>query len=198
MENTKICSICPDPKPLTEFNKFQAAKDGHQAYCKECSRTKVKAWRLANQERRRQYEKQYQSDHKDFYYQQGVLYRATHVEKILEVRRDYAASNPERCMWYDAKKRAKKRNVPLTIKHTDIIIPEYCPILGIKLERNLKGGKPLDSSPALDAIIPNKGYVRGNIAVISHRANRIKTDASLEELERVTEWLRKVTQEQPS
>jgi hypothetical protein len=195
MENTKICSSCHDSKSLIEFSLFTAAKDGHQAYCKKCATDNLKIWQQKNLEKRQQYQKQYQADHKEFYYQQGVLYRETHVEKILEVRRSYAAANPERCMLYDAKKRARKRNVPLTIKHTDIVIPEFCPILGIKLERNLNGGKPLDSSPALDAIIPDKGYTPENIAVISHRANRIKTDASLEELEKVIEWLRKVTQE---
>lgn len=193
MKNTKTCSTCNLDKPLTDYNIFTAAKDGHQAYCRDCASVKIKAWRESNVEKRRQYEKQYQEDHKDFYYQQGVLYRQNNVDKILDVRRKYAEANPQRCMWYDAKKRAKKRNVPLTIHHTDIVIPEYCPVLGIKLERNLYGRKPADCSPALDAIVPSKGYVLENIAVISHRANRIKTDASLAELEKVTEWVRKVT-----
>jgi hypothetical protein len=47
------------------------------------------------------------------------------------------------------------------------------------------------ASPTLDKIIPELGYVRGNIAVISHRANRIKSDATLAEVLKLAAWLEK-------
>lgn len=195
----KQCRWCKETKPTSEFNKMAKSSDGHQAYCRECGRSNVRQWRSENVDRRKKYEKEYQAAHKEQYYQYGVAYRAKNVEKVRAVRKEYAIYNPERCMINDAKKRAKKRNVPITITYQDVFIPEYCPVLGIKLERNINGGRPTDNSPALDAIIPSRGYVPGNIAVISHRANRIKTDASLQELELVTAWVRKVTQsEEPS
>lgn len=76
---------------------------------------------------------------------------------------------------------------------TDIVVPERCPILGINLVRGVGQRTYLDSSPSLDRIIPAKGYVRGNIAVISMRANRIKSDATLDELRSVVAFLERNT-----
>ena len=70
-----------------------------------------------------------------------------------------------------------------------MIVPEYCPILGIKL----KSGKEssIDSSPSLDRIIPEMGYVRGNVHVISNKANTIKNNASPEEIMKVAIYFKK-------
>ncbi|QOC54153.1 hypothetical protein [Caulobacter vibrioides] len=89
-----------------------------------------------------------------------------------------------------ARSRAKAAGVPATIIAADIVIPSHCPVLGIPLFRRLgrKGG--CDNSPSLDRIVPEFGYVPGNIVVVSRRANRIKNDATLEELERVADFYR--------
>jgi hypothetical protein len=63
-----------------------------------------------------------------------------------------------------------------------------CPILGIKLEWGEVGG--LNSSPSLDRKDPTLGYTKGNVAFISQRANRLKQDASLAELERIIAYLK--------
>jgi hypothetical protein len=60
--------------------------------------------------------------------------------------------------------------------------------LGIPLERT--GMNNRDSSPSLDCIVPSLGYIPSNIAVISYRANRIKNDSNLEELESLVIWLK--------
>ena len=91
-------------------------------------------------------------------------------------------------MWYSARKRATKAEVPFDISLDDIVIPEICPVLGIKLQVNRGCGfKP--TSPSLDRKIPSVGYVKGNVRVISYRANEIKRDATLEELEKVIRYL---------
>lgn len=90
-------------------------------------------------------------------------------------------------MWERAKHRAGAADVPFDIEPCDIIIPELCPILGIKMEAcKSKMGA---FSPSLDRIIPELGYIKGNIAVISYRANTIKNNATPEELRRVADWL---------
>jgi hypothetical protein len=91
-------------------------------------------------------------------------------------------------LYWHALKRAKRLNIPFTITRTDIKIPEHCPVLGIKLEH----GKNImcESSPTIDRIIPHLGYTPGNIAVISARANRIKSDATVEELEKILAFMR--------
>ena len=101
-------------------------------------------------------------------------------------------------LWTRARKRADDQGVPFTITHDDISIPETCPVLGIKLEhataetQSRKGmGGFHNASPTLDKIIPELGYVPGNIAVISWRANRLKCDGTLEEVEALVEWMRK-------
>jgi len=107
-------------------------------------------------------------------------------------------------MWARAKQRAADQGVPFTIAHEDIVIPESCPVLGIRLEhataetQSRKGmGGFHDASPTLDKIIPELGYVPGNIAVISWRANRLKGDGTLEEIEAVAAWMRAQKKGQP-
>lgn len=89
-----------------------------------------------------------------------------------------------------AKQRAKKRNVEFSILKEDITVPEVCPILGMKLEMNNgsgAGGK--DNSYSLDRIDQSKGYIKGNVQVISHKANSMKFTASREELLLFAKWI---------
>lgn len=75
---------------------------------------------------------------------------------------------------YNALKcRAKKEGIPFNITLEDLEIPEVCPVLGIPLkgwsENNVGGYK--DDSPSIDKFIPELGYVKGNVSVISFKAN---------------------------
>lgn len=99
-------------------------------------------------------------------------------------------NNLERHMIYSARRRAKKYNVPFALSHTDIHVPKVCPVLGIRLKSGV--GRSTDNSPTLDRIRPHRGYVKGNVAVISSLANRIKTDATLEQVEKVLRWMKKL------
>ena len=101
-------------------------------------------------------------------------------------------------MYYNAKKRAKDKGVPFEITREDIVVPTHCPILGIKLERGIGARNYVDTSPSLDRIVPEKGYVVGNIAVISMRANRIKNDATTDELRSVLAFVERMTDCVPS
>lgn len=91
-------------------------------------------------------------------------------------------------MWTQAKYRAKRKSLSFDILKEDLVIPEFCPVLGIKLEPH-KGRKG-DSSPSLDRVDSTKGYTKDNIQVISNRANHIKNNASLEELEKIVNYLK--------
>ena len=86
-----------------------------------------------------------------------------------------------------AKSRAKKNNLPFNIELADIIIPERCPLLGIKIESTEFRNSP--NNPSLDKIIPEKGYTKDNVWVISNRANTLKNDATLTELKTLVENL---------
>ena len=86
------------------------------------------------------------------------------------------------------KYRAKKEGLPFDLKLEDIKVPEFCPVLGIPLISS-KGGMT-DNSPTLDKLIPSLGYVKDNVRVISNRANRIKSDATYEEIQALANWLK--------
>lgn len=87
-----------------------------------------------------------------------------------------------------ARQRAKARGVEFCITETDLVMPENCPLLGVKLDSY---ADDVDVHPSIDRIDPKLGYVPGNVWVISHRANRIKSNASAEELIRIGEALRR-------
>ena len=102
--------------------------------------------------------------------------------------RAYREGNAERLMWLSAKKRATRHGVVFTIQPEDIVIPSHCPVLGVKLV--IAKGRFNATSPSLDRKDPSRGYVPGNVSVISFRANLIKNDATAEELEKVLNWMR--------
>lgn len=95
--------------------------------------------------------------------------------------------HPELRMWRSAKKRADACSVPFTIRVEDIVIPEICPVLGVPLVHGIRGNN--QHAPSLDRIIPEKGYVPGNVAVISFRANTLKRDGTLQEFQKLVQWL---------
>jgi hypothetical protein len=85
-----------------------------------------------------------------------------------------------------ARWRAKRANVPFNLTPADIVVPKRCPIFNTPIR--IGEGRLSDNSPSLDRIIPRKGYVRGNVVVISMRANRIKSDASPKELKLLADF----------
>lgn len=104
-------------------------------------------------------------------------------------------AHPGYFMLKNAQYRAKKFGVPFGITLEDIVIPEVCPILGIKFGNYRgkgRGGFKADA-PSLDRIIPSKGYVRGNICVISNKANLIKRDSTAEELRAILAYIERET-----
>lgn len=109
---------------------------------------------------------------------------------------DYYSKNLIRNMLASAKKRAKERGLQFGLTHEDIIVPDVCPVFGITLEINR--GASGDTSPSIDRIIPERGYVKGNVCVISNKANRLKSNMSLEEIEKLADYVRQKTSQSPS
>ena len=88
-----------------------------------------------------------------------------------------------------AKKRAKEKSIEFSLTREDLTVPEFCPILGIRIEANERRWQ--DSSPSIDRVDPKRGYVRDNVQIVSSRANRIKNDATVDKLERIAAYLRR-------
>ncbi len=88
--------------------------------------------------------------------------------------------DPRSPMWSRAKYRAKIKGWEFNITKEDIVIPDTCPLLGTPMQ-----------SASLDRLDPSKGYIKGNVWVISNRANTLKNDATLSELKTLVENLTK-------
>jgi DNA-directed RNA polymerase subunit RPC12/RpoP len=102
-----------------------------------------------------------------------------------------AKEAPEVRMYRRAKSRAKERGHEFTLSKEDVVIPTHCPVFGMPLvvHSGRSGGKA--DSPALDRIDNSRGYVKGNVQVLSHKANVMKADASREELIAFANWVLK-------
>ncbi len=94
------------------------------------------------------------------------------------------------------KYRANQKGIPFDITKEDILIPETCPVLGIEIRKLSLDDKPQKgyhpNAPSLDRIIPELGYVKGNVRVISARANLLKNDATISEIELVLKDLKRL------
>jgi len=106
----------------------------------------------------------------------------------LKYQKDYRRKYPERELLYKSRKRAKALNIENDLSIEDINIPKLCPVLGLELE--IADGHCSDCSPTIDRINNSKGYISDNISVISWKANKMKSDATIEELEKVLEYMK--------
>jgi len=97
------------------------------------------------------------------------------------------------CLLSKCKSRAKKLNIPfdLDLNYLLSISPEYCPVFESKLAWGRGNGFSAEFSPSIDRLVPNSGYVKGNIAVISFKANRMKNNGSTEEIRKLLNWMEK-------
>lgn len=110
--------------------------------------------------------------------------------KLNEYSKNYRLANHARRIVHYAKSRAKKMGLLFDLVPADIPLPTNCPVLGLLLDYTSREGKKnRDDAPSLDRIDPKKGYVRGNVQVISLRANRIKNDATVAELRTIADFM---------
>lgn len=96
---------------------------------------------------------------------------------------------PEWKMHQRAKVRSKARGMEFNLEVSDITIPDICPILGIKLNMNSGKSGAYRNSPSLDRKDNSKGYIKGNVWVISQLANAMKHAASIEDLQKFADWI---------
>lgn len=87
--------------------------------------------------------------------------------------------------------RARKSNIPFSIdiEHLESIATDTCPIFGTTFDWGLDNKGSGKARPSLDKIVPELGYIKGNVAFISTWANIIKSDATEKELYAVADWL---------
>lgn len=109
------------------------------------------------------------------------LYRARHPQRIKESQQTHNAKYPERRILRFTKYSAKRKNLEFNLTIEDIVIPKYCPYLGVPITTKYGNGRhPTNAS--IDRINPAFGYIKGNVQIISFMANTMKNSATKEQL----------------
>jgi len=160
-DTLKTCTKCGAEKALSEFNNSSKNKKGVRANCKICDKLRCKVWKEKNPDK----------------------IKATNNKRTISRR-----ENPEVEMLRRARRRSKVQCIPFSIEIDDIKIPEICPILGVCLKQS-EDRSPSRYSPSLDKINPDLGYTKGNVQVISYKANTMKSDATFSEMVQFALWI---------
>ncbi len=144
------------------------------------------------QEKRRARSSRYYEKNKERLIPQFVAYnkKPEVKEKRSKRSKNQRRENWAKCQIPALRHRAKILGVPFDLSEKDIALPPKCPVLGFPLV--IGDGRLQFNSPSVDRIYPEKGYVTGNVNVISYRANTIKLNATIEEVEAVLNYMRKV------
>lgn len=157
----KVCTKCGEEKPESGFRLYKESGKFSSA-CLDCNRAEQRA-------------------------RDRAAPRRTYT---AEQNRTWFEKNYVGYLLSNAKARAKKKRVRFSLTREDIVVPDVCPVLSIPLTISDKG-HATDNSPNLDRLDPSKGYVRGNVVVISNKANRIKNNATSDEVQAVADWMKK-------
>ena len=188
-KGSKACSRCLVVKTFDQFSPHKGGIGKVRNFCKPCASEATMAY--------------HQTEPGKKAHRKSSSTFARTVEgasqKKERARRDNR-KRPEVYLLRRALQRANQKGIPFSLTLADIVIPERCPVFGTPFDVSTSafrqggfGGG--DTAPSLDKIIPALGYVPGNVAVISWRANRLKSASSLTELEAIVAWLRSVLPE---
>lgn len=168
-------------KGLTRYFTGKPCSHGHFSErlvsnmgCQECAAIKRRKYAKDNPEWKREQARKWNARYPELHKRNATRWRNNNLERV---------------MWNNAKRRAEAKGLSFDIEIKDIFIPEFCPLLGLKMK--IGEGGPKWHSPSLDRIDSGKGYIKGNIWVISSRANSLKGDGKLEEFELIVKnWPR--------
>ena len=168
---TKVCSKCSKDLPLSAFNIGNSLY-GRRSFCRECEKAIQKTPEYVKRRREREVLRRQDPAY--------VAYR-NRKDKIRRVSNEVSL---KKYLLRSAKQRAAKKGLAFDITIEDIELPKTCPLLNIPLQTSLNSRT--DNSYSLDRLDSSKGYIKGNVWVISSRANTIKNNATLEELQVLT------------
>lgn len=168
VSSCKECRTCKSLLPVELFAINRANKDGLQVACKSCDNIRQKQRRITKKKEMQEYSKEYRKRNKD-----NLDFR---LQGLLNASR--------------ARAKEKDREHTLTLNDLKKLFPidGCCPVFGFKLEWNQAGFR--ETSPSLDRIDSTRGYTLDNVQIISWKANRIKSYATVEELEAVIAFMK--------
>jgi len=179
-EGQKKCSKCGEWKDLSEFHKNKSYKDGIDCYCKKCRNLYRINYHLKNQDKMNRYFKEYYK---------------THGAERIEYHKQYYEDNHLRKLLLGCVTRSYKKNVPcdsIEDLHNylkPIFDNKRCEHCNTILIYNKKQSKRQDNSFSIDRIIPEKGYVIGNVAILCNKCNIIKSFGTPDEHRSIANWM---------
>jgi hypothetical protein len=173
LENAAAFGVKPRPQKGVTSEADRARSAAYRARDPEKYRERTREWRARNRDYLRAYKKGKYEANKDRYAERSA---AAH------------ALDPRRRLLNRARARAKKFGVKFEITLVDVVVPELCPVTQVKLQ--FTRGRVTAASPSLDRVDNRLGYVRGNVRVISYKANTYKGDMTPEEIERLARYVR--------
>lgn len=147
-----------------------------------------KAYYMANREKRIARQQAYHAANRDEICAKLRERRAENPEFYRTKSRTWYKRNAPKVLLNSARARARKLKLHFALDEKDIVIPTHCPVLGIPILRGAKFSSP--NSPTLDRVDPKGFYVPNNVRVISWRANRLKSNGTAEEFERIAAYIR--------
>jgi hypothetical protein len=157
-----------------------------------------KKYYLENKEVIKENLKDYYLKNKEEIFKRNKKWRSKNKDKIKQYLNKYLSKDPTYQIFVSAKQRAKKKNLPFDIdkEYLKSIYPKdsMCPALNVPFQIGFlnENKKNKDYAPSLDRLVPKKGYVKGNVIIICNIVNRVKTNASLEIIEKVFNFYKKL------
>ncbi len=153
----------------------QAVRKRYAEKTDDCKAT-MKAWYEGNRDKVLAEKKEYWEQNK---------------AHILERRSEHDRQNPQRVTADCAVQRARAKGMEADSTFLKAMpCPPHCPILGTPIAFSRKTGqRPADNTASFDRLDSTKGYIPGNVQVISRRANTMKSDATPEELLKFADWI---------
>lgn len=141
-------------------------------------------------EDRKAYQAKYQNEH--YIPAEKVLkYGIRFVDDPDEYRKRQSlharSKNPVGYLLRQAKHRAKKADEAFTVEENELVVPTHCPVFGIPLF--FSAGKRGPNSYSLDRVDNSKGYVKGNVRVISFWANQMKGNMTIDQVSSLLDYM---------
>lgn len=194
---TKICKKCGKELPITEFGNNPMSKDGHINTCKRCRtgfpKKEILHCPICDRDLpyycftaggitgRRWACIECVNKIGGYSTKLRKKYDYEFHQHMNELKSQSSKRNFVHNMWKAAQRRARVKGIEFNIEESDIKIPKICPILEVPLVLGTKDN--YEYTPSLDRINNSKGYIKGNITVISKKANSMKNSATLKELQ---------------